>query len=29
MLKRYAEIALDVAIGSIGYYYLGWIGLAL
>lgn len=29
MWKRYAEMALDVAIGLGAYRFLGWVGLAL
>jgi hypothetical protein len=29
MWKRYAAIAVDVAIGFVAYYFLGWIGFAL
>lgn len=29
MLKRYAEVGADVALGWLAYYLFGWIGLAL
>ena len=29
MWKRYAEIAVDVAIAFAAYHFLGWIGFAL
>ncbi len=29
MMKRYVEIAVDVAVAFAAYYFLGWIGFAL
>ncbi len=29
MWKTYAEVAIDVAVAFVAYYFLGWVGFAL